>query len=1520
MEINKEFENCNLKRKQIIYPAYQTTHRFHNLYSDVRTFVRELIQNADDADADSIKFRISLPKEIEVINDGKPFDSNDIERLLTPCLGGKDFDKTGAMNLGALSVLSVSDTPMYHSGKVLLKFKMDHDSEDFVPYINENYNSFFKGTRLILPFHSRLSSDDLKKLDKIEDYLTQYSHLLFTRKLKTINLTYSDKMLELKKSIEDQVLFKSNKIQANIMNVLITKTFSKGKKLRSEENRWIVVKRDIDIPKKYLNQKVLILESEDIKIPIYLAFAIENNLPKRVDYPIYIIFPSDTQFGLGFVLSSNFSPETSRKGFSTEGIDGDFNKFLLSKASELLEVTLTYFKKYLSSFPDARKIEFFNAILETIYYRETYSSLESYTKEYIFRQIVKYLETNVLDQNGNWNKASKMAIADPGLWTFFKNQFKFIDPGSNEDIIKLLKTAGVRELTISDLVENIALGNIRKTQDLFNAWSYLSIHRNKITKQMKTLLLNRKTLPNRGGKLLVPRHLIIPHEEAIGLYSSQKELNSDFIENKPLKDFIINLGVPKLRPKQVLDYFISKKSSFSTKNLELLKKYYIYFHKFGLLDKKRKIIITNDGFKNPDEAFFNRAATKNVFGNNIALIPKKLEASRKCKMYFENLGVSKELTAKYVIAQIRKHGSAIISLEVLKFLSKNVRSLKNSDLKYLEKIELIPTTDGKFVRPNDCYFLNDQNKKILGDLVNYFDPKEDTNKEWLKFFKKIGISKYPKIKHLRLAIEQAINIYKSQEKQNGKIAHELKERIELLLNAIAKNDQKDEKRGFFLELKELAFIPSTKGLKKSTEIYIKQEKIMNLLGESVPYPLINIPEKLFKKLGINENAIPEDVAYHLFNNLIKDKQIFDNNSDIPSLKKRFDKIYAFLGQTDNFNRLNVNTIKKLMNNPIIYLPKYQTFEKASKLIIYSREAEVIYGDKKNLIRYSDYPNSLNFFKRIGVKTSINSDDVAEFLIEYTNHGKVESQRLFMLYNILGQRYRFLSESMRLSLRKSKIVLSDDLKSFEYPDKIFIPDEKSYIERFPSIKVAIINDKIIDFLESVGVKKVSDVILKNIMFTGEIKGAQFSKDLSMKIVELIPYIEIIVKESNISSLDKNWKSRIRKIKCLICEHIFYELQYENKKSKIQGNTVEYDSKKNIIGIIQHINKRNPTKFLMDFSKAIAYSVFIGSVPKAKMFSPIIEKLLFSENKIQTLKELGYSTFKLEAKKFNNPNVKLNLVEEKNQDLIKNSRFYQNLPRISKKKDIKPKSWTPKRFNIIKEATGTNIQKRILNMNKNISVNQEDQINIILKSPPPHNKMTDFIKQQIDNNFNFNQGRISNYYKINNNTKRILKKQRKTMYKSMEFPGRAEFGGVDITPPIPKLKIEKVNGFHYYIQDDLEVNFDVNLLQKFEKMLQFIISMMGGNQETVSVALFNAPIEAFNYKGQILFNYLLMIDEELENKYPLFLIWLMIAAHELAHNICPNHDKLHSKYMMIFTLEALKNLETIKEQYFLLFNKN
>ncbi len=1524
MELEKEFTNCNLEKRRIIYPAYRTTLRFHNLYSDVRTFVRELIQNADDADADSIQFKINLrnSREIEVINNGHSFNSNDIERLLTPCLGGKDLDKTGAMNLGALSVLSISDEPQYHSGNTLLKFVMDHDSEDFVAYINENYDLHFSGTRLILPFHSRLSSDDLKKLDKIDEYLTQYSHLLFTRRLKNITLNYPHKKIEITKKIENEIKIKQNGVEAFLTNITITEKHANSKGQHVRVNNWLVVKRIAKIPEKFFSKKELEQFTGEIKLPVYFAFAIENDLLRRVDYPIYIIFPSDTLFGLGCILSSNFKPETSRKGFSTEGLDGEFNAFLLRNASELYEQVLIYFKKKISAYPIEKRKKFFNSLLETIYYRDTYSSMEPYVKEHIYSKATKFLEKNILDCNGNWTKALKIAIVEPKLKSFFSDQYKFISAPTNERIKELLKSVGVKEIGFKDLIKKLLNDEIKSTSDLLKVWSFLSTHQNNLDKEIKLKLLSYNTLPNRLGKLTPPRMLVIPHEDAIGLYNSLKELKSEFVKDISIKSFLRKLGIKHLKHKEILEYFVSIKYRLSVKNLELVKNYYKYFYKFGLLDKKREIVLTNQGFRNPNEAFFNRVIITNIVKNKIPLVPRNLESSRICKMYLENLGVSKEITAKFVVKHIKKYGSAVISLDVLRFLSEHVHQLSNRDISGLERMALIPTTNNMFVRPSECYLLNDENKKILGNLVNYFDPKDENNKEWLKFFKKIGIAKEPRIIHLRMALKEALNTYKTLSKSEEDNVNKTLERIELIFQSISKNDQKEEKENLLLELQKIKSIPTTKGLKKPWDTYLRDKKFLTLLGQSVPYPLIKIPDKLVVKLGLNKKPVAQDVANYLLDTLTKLKVSSSEDFFNEAPVQIFDKIYSYLGRTENFNRLQTRTKRRLMTGSIVYLSKFDCFEKGTRIIMYSREAELIYGDNRNIIKYSDYPNSLNFFRKIGVMTSINTDDIADFLIEYVSQGVIETQRLFMLYNIIGTRYRFLSNKKRLKLKNSKIVLTEDLNSFAYPNKIFIPDDKTLVEKFPSIKVATVNNKILEFLENIEVRKVSEVVTKNILFSGVAIEDDYSKRLSQKIKELLPFIDTIEKDSNFS-LDKDWKRRLQKLKCVSCDQILYELQYKSKRSKIQGRTVEYDPRKKIIGIAKNTKENLPIRFLTDLSKAISSLLFINSISSAKIMSPLIEKLLQSEDIIQTLRELGFSTFKLEAKKYNIPNAKLilpKITESPNSlatkyNSVQNLPKYKNYPKIRQSLKSTPFSWSPKKFNIIQQnypsekqkRSGTSIQKPI--------IKRMDEIDVILKGPPSQNQIIKYIKNKINTTLDY--GRISNQYKINATMKNTLKKFDKKLIKTMEFPGRAVYGGLDITPPIPKLNLEKVDGLYFYKQEGLTWSVPHTFLKKFEKMLQFIVMAMEGNPKTVSVAIFNAPINAFNYNGQLIFNYLLM-SENGSLEIPSFLIWIFVVAHELAHNFSENHDQQHSKYMTIFAIRGIQKLQSISKKYLQVFD--
>ncbi|MFX0070133.1 MAG: hypothetical protein ACFFAO_03495, partial [Candidatus Hermodarchaeota archaeon] len=1345
--------------------------------------------------------------------------------------------------------------------------------------------------------------------------------------LKNIFIHYPDRKLHITKLSENEIKYRFKKKEISILNVNIIKKEIKGKNTREEKDSWIIAKQLIEIPKRFVNKKELAQIKDEIKLPLYLAFNVISDGKKlnRVDYPIYIIFPTDTSFGLGCVLSCNFRPETSRKSFSTEGLDGELNLFLLRKASKLFEIILNFFKDEISSAPKSEKKSIFNSLLNVLFYHATHSPFESYIKESIFTEIVRFFEKNILSSDGSWTKASNVLIADSELWPFFDKHYKFIESHENENVLNLLKQAGIREFGLKDLVDRLINGKITNINELIKVWDYLSDHQRQLNKNLKNLLHNSEVLPNRNGKLMYPRLLVIPDEDGEGLFNSNEELHSIFLKNDKIKSFIQEFGVKRLKKREILEYFISLKSTLSIKNLNLIKKYYKFFHKFGLIDKKNRIILTTQGFKNPDEAFFNNKEEKDILNYKIPIIPDKIELSPRCKMYLENLGVSKEISAKYVLKHIKKYGSKVISLELLKFLSKNMRNLSARDLKGLENLNLIPTIDNKFVKPSECYLLSDENKKIFKNLVNYFDPKDDSNKDWLKFFKKIGIPKHPKIIHLRLALFQALESFKNNFNKDSEDKNKILERLELIFNSLDKNDEKEGKKQLIFELKNKNSIPTNLGLKKPFETYMNEKEVSDLLGKSIPYPIIKISDKLCRSLGINKKPIPQDVANYLLA-VLKNQKSFVNNDLFPQApNKILDKIYSYLGLSENFDSLNVKTKKKLMSQKIIYIPTLKKFEKASELIIFSKEAEIIYGKNKNLIKYVEYPNSLNFFRIIGVKTSINTDDITDFLIEYVSKGEIETKRLFMLYNMLGSRFRFISRIKIQNLKSSKIILAKDLESFETPNKIFIPDETSYVEKFPEIKTTVFNDKIIQFLEKIGVKKISEVVNKNVLFSGEPYEDNYSRTILAKIKELIPYIEAISKDGAIT-LDKDWKRRINRVQCKICDNIYYELSYKNKKNRIHGRTVEYDSKNQIIGIKKGANLDNSLNLLYDLSKSISSLLFRKSISSAKLTSPLIEKLLFSENKISTLKDLGFSTYKLEARELKIPQLKLKISETTNQHqkqsrtmkLHRGELIPNNISTVSTKQQNQSRNRDSINYNIIKKNYGSDNQIIKVNSMNSLSTNQKDYMNIIIKTPPSQNEFINYINTRMKKRNEYKQGNLSKTYKINNTTKRVLNKQKKILYKNLEFAGTAVYGGLDITPPIPKLNLQNENGFEYYIQEKKTYRIEIEELKRFKTVLQYIVKLMEGKPETVSVAVFEAPIEAFNYNGQLIFNYLLMADYKLEKDLPLYLIWIFIAAHELAHNFSKNHDQIHSKYLMIFAIRSIQYLLDIEHKFIELFN--
>ena len=96
--------------------------RIIQLYTDRSHFVYELLQNAEDAQAKSIKF-VQYPDRLEVLHDGRPFTAKNLQGL---CDIGKsdkvdNLNQIGEFGVGFKSVFGICKTGvagyyiLYHS-------------------------------------------------------------------------------------------------------------------------------------------------------------------------------------------------------------------------------------------------------------------------------------------------------------------------------------------------------------------------------------------------------------------------------------------------------------------------------------------------------------------------------------------------------------------------------------------------------------------------------------------------------------------------------------------------------------------------------------------------------------------------------------------------------------------------------------------------------------------------------------------------------------------------------------------------------------------------------------------------------------------------------------------------------------------------------------------------------------------------------------------------------------------------------------------------------------------------------------------------------------------------------------------------------------------------------------------------------------------------------------------------------------------------------------------------------------
>ncbi len=297
------------------------------MYADTAHFVYELLQNADDAGATEIIFRLSADALV-VEHNGKPFDEEDVKAISYFGKGKTDVTVIGHFGLGFKSVFAYSASPKIYS--------MDDDFELIDLYTLrplDKPKDLPKGrTRFVLPFdHIQrqpvyIRASKHKSADKARGEIGAKlkslggGTLLFTRTLREIQ--WSDGRSSGRYIREDKSLHSGGRETLIVSGDLGNQYF-------------LVFEKPITWP----DESGIKLERRPIAVAVELDKSYKS--AGRVHGPevqkLWVFFPTDKETNMGLIIQGPYRTTPARDNVPT---DDEFNKHLVEETAELVRVSL----------------------------------------------------------------------------------------------------------------------------------------------------------------------------------------------------------------------------------------------------------------------------------------------------------------------------------------------------------------------------------------------------------------------------------------------------------------------------------------------------------------------------------------------------------------------------------------------------------------------------------------------------------------------------------------------------------------------------------------------------------------------------------------------------------------------------------------------------------------------------------------------------------------------------------------------------------------------------------------------------------------------------------------------------------------------------------------------------------------------------------------------------------------------------------------------------------------------------
>ncbi|MEW6067845.1 MAG: DUF3883 domain-containing protein [Nitrospirota bacterium] len=310
-------ENLIEKRKKWIKSSQENNFDFDSilagLYNDPSHFIYEILQNAEDAAAKTIRFEL-LEDKLDIHHDGRDFNFADIEGVTGIGISTKKSDLTaiGKFGVGFKSVFAVTETPYIYSGEYSIRI------EDFVVPVETTMDDRIQGTLIRLLFNHKFRSKEA-----IYD--------LVYKKLENIGL----KTLLFLRNIEE---IKWLSPRGNGHYIKETKEINGAKRVtvisEKDSEEYIVIDKPIEIENKVLKVEVAYRLGKDKQG--------EEIVVQEPDSKLVVYFPTEKVTFLNFLIQGPYKTTPNRENIP---LDDEQNKMIIQETGKLIAESLSVVKR-----------------------------------------------------------------------------------------------------------------------------------------------------------------------------------------------------------------------------------------------------------------------------------------------------------------------------------------------------------------------------------------------------------------------------------------------------------------------------------------------------------------------------------------------------------------------------------------------------------------------------------------------------------------------------------------------------------------------------------------------------------------------------------------------------------------------------------------------------------------------------------------------------------------------------------------------------------------------------------------------------------------------------------------------------------------------------------------------------------------------------------------------------------------------------------------------------------------------